>query len=302
MEAGDVLNNSKLCSFYKVEMLIIRSFPSEAFYINYAVGCALNVLLTISGIFLNSLVIIAYWKSPQLRRKGSYFLIMLLSINDLVVGVLGNANHTLTLALTLNGNPKCILYILVDLLAFPSAAISFMTLFVLNIERYLSIVYPIYHRTKVTKSKLSRCAVGLWLISVGLTFAYPIFGEFTKNLTSFVMYSVLFATCYIYISIFRTARKPARVLSTEIRSRTQQIQNIQNINLAKSCAIVVVCTVVCYLPFAVARPFQEDDSDTLVLAMWSVTCALAAPSLNSIVFVLSNPVFRTEVKKILRKK
>ena len=302
MDEVNVLNSSKLCSFGKVEMRILISFPSQAYYVNFAMGCAVNILLTISTTFLNSLTVIAYWKSPQLRRKSSYFLIMLLSANDLLVGILGNAMYALTLVLTLNGKSRCILYILVDLLAFPTAAISFMTLFTLNVERYLSIVYPIYHRTKVTKSKLLRCTVILWLVSIGLTVAYPTLGEATTKLTSFIMYSIILATCYIYISIFITARRTVRVSPGEIRrNRTQQSQNNQNMNLAKSCAIVVVCTVICYLPFALVRSEQQEDFQTLVFAMWSVTFALAASSVNNIVFFLSNPVFRNEVKKIFRK-
>jgi hypothetical protein len=302
MEDANFMNNSKLCSFYEVHLRIIVVFPSRAYYVNYAIGCALNIILTISAIFLNSLTVITYWKSPQLRRKSSYFLIMLLSVNDLLVGILGNANHALTLALTLNGNSKCVRYILVDLLAFPTAAISFTTLFTLNVERYLSIVYPIYYRTKVTKSKLLRCAVLLCLVSIGLTVAYPTLGEATTKLTSFIMYSIILATCYIYVSIFITARRTARVSPGEIRrNRTQQSQNNQNMNLAKSCAIVVICTVICYLPFALVRSEQQEDFQTLVFAMWSVTFALAASSVNNVVFFLSNPVFRNEVKKIFRK-
>ena len=296
------MNNSELCSFHKVEMYIARSFPSHAFYVNYVAGCALNVLLTVSAILLNGLVIIAYWKSPQLRRKSSHFLIMLLSVNDLVVGVLGNANHAVTLVLTLNGDPKCVMYILVDLLAFPTAAMSFMTLFVLNVERYLSVVHPIYHRTKVTKSKLFCCAVVLWSVSIAVMICYATLGAIAKNLTSFIMCFIIFATCYVYISIFRAARKPVRVSSVEVRARTQRIQDEQNINLAKSCAIAVICTLACYLPFAVARSLQRNDFQTLVLAMWSVTCALAASSLNCVVFFLRNPVLRTEVKRIFNLK
>ena len=296
MKDLEFLNNSELCSFYKIEMRIFRSFPSQAFYVNYAVGCALNVLLTISTILLNSVLIIAYWRSPRLRQKNSYFLIMLLSINDFVVGIFGNANLTVNLALTLYGNSKCITYILVDLLAFPTAAMSFMTLFALNVERYLSIVHPIYHRTNVTKSKLLRSAVLLWLISLAVTFCYPTLGAIAKNVTTFIMCFIIFATCYVYFAIFRTARKPARSAS-----RSQREQDSQNINLAKSCVVVVICTLVCYLPFAVTRSFQRHDYQTLVFAMWSITFALSAPSLNCVVFFLRNPVFRTEVEKIFRK-
>lgn len=150
----NIQNDTKLCSFYSVELRVILLFPSPAYYMLYVFGCVFNIVLTISAIFLNSLSIIVYWKSSQLRRKKSYFLIMVLSVNDLLVGIFGNAFHATALVLHLNGEPECNMYILYDLLAFPTAAMSFSTLFTLNIERYLSIVHPIYHRAKVTKGKL----------------------------------------------------------------------------------------------------------------------------------------------------
>ena len=45
----------------------------------------LNVLFFFSGICLNSLVIVSFWRSAQLRKKLCYFAIMLLSCCDLLV-------------------------------------------------------------------------------------------------------------------------------------------------------------------------------------------------------------------------
>ena len=289
----NIENNTELCSFYNVQLRVVLLFPSLAYYIIYVFGCVFNIVLTISAICLNSLSIIVHWKSPQLRRKKSYFLIMVLSVNDLVVGILGNASHAIALVLHLNGDPECNMYILVDLLAFPTAAMSFATLFTLNIERYLSIVHPIYHRTKVSKIKLVGFALVLWTVSIGLTLAHLTLGEISNILTSSIMYGIFLATCYIYFRIFRTGvLKSTSISSLDIRNR------LQNMKLAKSCAIVVICTLVCYLPFAVVRSLEQNSLRTLVLTMWGVTFALAASSLNNVVFLVSNPVFRNEVKKI----
>ena len=57
----------------------------------------LNVLLFFSGICLNSLVIVSFWRSAQLRKKLCYFAIMLLSCCDLLV-VLTNAQFMILIA------------------------------------------------------------------------------------------------------------------------------------------------------------------------------------------------------------
>lgn len=119
-------------------------------------------------------------------------------------------------------------------------------------------------------------------------------GEVSNHLTSVIMYNISLATGYLYFRIFKTgARKITSVSSVDLRNR------LQNMKLARSCAIVVICTLVCYVPFAVVRSLEQNSLETLVLSMWGVTCALAASSLNNIVFLASNPVFRNEVKKTL---
>ena len=52
----------------------------------------LNIFFFLSGICLNSLVIISFWRSALLRKKLCYFMIMVLSCLDLLVVL---TNHPL---------------------------------------------------------------------------------------------------------------------------------------------------------------------------------------------------------------
>ena len=88
------------------------NIPSQTYYISYVVGLICNTLLIISGIILNSATILAYWKSAQLRNKTPYFGVMLLSILEVTVAVVGNSIFVLSLAFTLYGNPNCTITIL----------------------------------------------------------------------------------------------------------------------------------------------------------------------------------------------
>ena len=51
-----------------------------------------NILFFVSGIFLNSLVIVSFWRSVQLRKELCYFMIMVLSCCDLLTVL---TNHSL---------------------------------------------------------------------------------------------------------------------------------------------------------------------------------------------------------------
>ena len=74
---------------------------------------------------------------------------------------------------------------------------SVMTLFGLNIERYLSILHPIYHRTRVTKSKLLKMIVGFWLLMITVRSFYIVFGKIMKILLSAVLVFIAFSTLHL---------------------------------------------------------------------------------------------------------
>ena len=54
-------------------------------FVNLIFIIVLNILFFFPGIFLNSLVIVSFWRSVQLRKKLCYFMIMILSCCDLLV-------------------------------------------------------------------------------------------------------------------------------------------------------------------------------------------------------------------------
>ena len=55
------------------------------YFVNLIFIFVINILFFFSGICLNSLVIVSFWRSAQLRKKLCYFTIMVLSCCDLLV-------------------------------------------------------------------------------------------------------------------------------------------------------------------------------------------------------------------------
>ena len=53
-------------------------------YIHLISLCVVNIIFTFSGIILNTLVIVNFWKSSQLRKKLCHFMVLVLSCFDLV--------------------------------------------------------------------------------------------------------------------------------------------------------------------------------------------------------------------------
>ena len=298
----------KSCSFYNDDIPMFIGIPSNVYYMNYIVALILNVFLTISTIFLNSVTILAYINSALLKSKKSYFLIMLLSVNDLLVGLFPNGSFVLVLINVVIGHPKCEIYIMFYYECYVLAAMSITTLFGLNIERYLSIQHPFYHHTKVTKSKLLKMIVGFWFLTITLRLPSLVYGKIMNISSSILFLLIAFSTLYIYAAIFITVRKKPQLTETretEERSteeeRTNKKEQLQNIKMAKSCAIVVGLVFTCNIPMAITKLISASNIHTLtLLSLWSATIVMSASSINSLVFFWKNLVLRKEAKQLFK--
>jgi hypothetical protein len=288
----------QVCPLHNAQYVSAFTLPSQTYYINYVVGTIFNTLFILTGIILNSVTILAYWRSARLRSKSSYFLIMLLSAFDLTTAIVGHLFFVLSMALTLNGNPNCTICISHNILTFSTVGMSLATLFVLNVERYLCIVHPFFHRTKITKMRLLSVAAMFWLYACLLTFSYPILGNNVARLiTSSTTFLVVVFTVCIYISICCAVRRSA---SNTSEGNGNQVKKLQNLKMAKSCAIVVASTVMCFLPFAIIQFLEMSIFKIMFMHMWATTLTLLSASLNSLVFFWRNSVLREEAKAVLK--
>ncbi len=298
-----------ICHFHTDKIHMFTGFPSNVYYTK-EIALIFNIFLTILTIFLNWVTLLAFMRSTQLKNKKSYFLIMLLSVNDLLVGLFGNSSYVLVLITIIIGYPRCKINIAFDFVAFYLGIMSIMTLFALNIERYLSILHPFYHRTKVTRSRLLKMVVAFWLLPLTLRSLRFIFGKIVRIIISGLIVCVVFSTVYIYASIYITIRRRPQLtepretedrvtVTRVVEGRMNQTKALQNIKMTKSCAIVVGLVFVCNLPFAVTYSLPTSNTLTLV-ALWSITISLSASSLNSLVFFWKNAILRKETKKLFQ--
>ena len=126
------------------------------YFINLIFIFAVNIFFFFSGICLNSLVILSFWRSVQRRKKLCYFMIMVLSCCDLLAVLTNNPLTTLIMMSWLTGKvdgnarwPHISLRSTNVFLGF-----SLFAPLVMNFDRYLATYYPIFHRTSVTKRRL----------------------------------------------------------------------------------------------------------------------------------------------------
>ena len=130
--------------------------------------CAMNICFTLTGTILNSLVIIIFWKSSQLRKKLCYLMIIVLSCVDVLSTVAYHPLLVIFLIIILTGHSDNLMQTILTYGRITSMfyGFSLITLFVMSLERYLSTAFPIFHRKAVTRNRL--------LTLLGVLFAFEI--------------------------------------------------------------------------------------------------------------------------------
>ena len=137
----------------------LTKIPSTA-HSNNMINAAgiFSTILILPTTLLNGISVFTIMKCPQLKEKLAYFLIMAQSLADLAVGCVGLPS--MSYICFSQESAYCFQkQFMVRLMILPFL-LSLITLTVMSIERYISIVHPTKHRNMVTKRKITIFLVG----------------------------------------------------------------------------------------------------------------------------------------------
>ena len=282
--------------------------------VNAVLLCAVNVIFTFVGIFLNSIVIISLLNS-QLRRKLCYFTILVLASFDLAVVVVF---HPLIIVETIF---SCVFTRFTDSTNVPYhkllSLFSLTALLTMTLERYLALMHPFYHAKFVTRSKLIAVFV-LFQLPIGI-YSMARFGNsdeyiqqaFSLSLIGIVLF-VIFCLNYKIFYIVRTIRNRAIVLVGNLNGSEQKNSEIKKskatLRKVSTCLLAVACLLVCYCPtivrFGLALTGAQADwsDETLrIVHLWAKTFITLNSSLNCLIFFYRNSALRRHGETMLEK-
>ena len=271
---------------------------------------ALDGLLIIPTILLNITAAKTILKSSKLKEKPCFFLILVQSVLDTAVGAIVLPLYTFGLATQAAGVPNCWVTFLGLVITLIFSICSYVTLIVMTFERYMGIFHPLIHRTKVTKRRLLKSIIFLSPVAFILNIASNMFAKGEYNIIGDLITLIFVAfTAFVYTRIFAFARKRFRV-SKRARdgeakpTSSEKKENrkfLQETKLAKSCFLVVACSMICYFPTSFTFLYDDMDIFTMnVFLAFLLTIVLLNSSLNSIIFFWRNPILRRNVKSNLR--
>ena len=293
-----------LVPFFKIDQLTSHAMEL-VYFVNLIFIFVVNILFFFSGICLNSLVIVSFWRSVQLRKKLCYFTIMILSCCDLLVVLTSHPSTALTAMLWLTEMFSVYPGWLVILLDLSNICIfsSLLALLVMSVDRYLATHYPLFHRTSVTKGKLLNVFSFLFFITITVM-------AISKNdlvvpyQVGLLIFGILVIPPMLFINykLLTVARKNRR--DKDISPEMKKSFSLKNIS---GCLLVVACLLVLSIPnvvYIVLRLTSKDRKNTLnnagLAGFWSATTAAMNSTFNCLIFYWKNKTLRAEGMKVIK--
>ena len=267
------------CNIFATEYAFIRKLPSHSLYINHIIVLAVNGILVIPTILLNAVSIMTISKSSQLKSKPCYFIILIQSAADLVVGVLGIPLYLANLSGEIRGDSNCVVAVLAHRLSRITVGISTLILFGMTLERYIAVLHP-YSYSRVTKKKIlifacfaAKGVVFVAILSSAIRVLRSIF--ITATVTLFFIFAT-FVYTRIYLVVIKMVDSQNNTHSVAVTEEniTRKKRFLQEIKQAKSCFLVVMCYfILCFLPVTLAIIFviKGNQFEVQTIYAWATT-------------------------------
>ena len=260
-------------------------------YINFIFLAMFNGVFFILGNFLNSVVIVALLRSRQHLKTLCSFMILVVTCFDLATVTVCHPLIITSSYIWSTGDYEATnIYHRIKKYSTILFHFSFMALLVMNIDRFLAISYPFFHKQKVTKQRLMvLLGVLLVIIFIGQALAYlDVFGirvGYVAVLVAVYVLVIFTLNCKIY----KIAKKARRGLVTGI----------------STCILAVACftlfsspsMIYCALKFT---PDMFSEENGMLFRLWVSAFSCINSSLNCLVFFWKDKSLRQEGTNILK--
>ena len=255
-QSENIRNVLTKCYLLNAKFDHVTGFQSNKYELNRIFNIVFLGILMLSTIFLNTVAIITIQKSPQLKKKLCYFVILVQSCVDLGVGCVAIPTVSVFLLAPFINVDDCISILLARSTTLLFTGLSVVTLLALTLERYLGVVHPFFHRTRLTKKHIATFVVGGALILLSLVAASIFFQGIIIKHTAIGLLAILFIfVAFAYIRIYLVIRKVKRPKPTPHDKAGEGNRRglFREAKHAISCFIVVVCFVLFIIPYNQAK-------------------------------------------------
>lgn len=296
-EEMDVVN----CSFQEV----IRFPHTMSARVTAVSTCIISALGLITAVSCNTLFVVAFARTRELRTLANLFLVSL-SFTDLLVGAVVEPLYIARQSLALSGFDDCGVWIAYLTMALFCTGASFLNLTLISCERYVAIFSPLNYMRLVTKTRVLSIIGCMWLTWVTLTSMR--FAGIPNRIVYLICFAVIGScyavTAFVYFFIFREARRHHRRIVAEQQNYDPLAPSVaRETKFAKTMAYIFGALLICYSPGMVIlliRTIKGDSPELLYnFYPWAENLIFLNSSLNPMIYCWRNREIRCAVFRVI---
>ena len=278
---------------------------------------AITLMMTIIGIFGNTVALFILTSSKKIKTSKSYILLMNQSAIDLLYCLIVILNIALINLLSwnnMNGLWDSVLchVIYSNLNSGIVLCCSSYNLVALSLDRMVSVLWPIMHRINITRRNMLNLSVFVWILGciVMMMFSIPVNGikpnktcyfwdNYQLNSTSYTVYMISFNMA---ISIIPLLLMLVSFIIIYIRISTTVSNTNVKLNVIKMLATCVCLYCACHIPRAIISIYHRFYENELIVDIQLFITSMMMVQLNAIVNPIIYCIQYVDYRKELRKR
>ncbi|XP_031567958.1 D(1)-like dopamine receptor [Actinia tenebrosa] len=217
----------------------------------------INVVTSPPTVLINSLVIWTVLENKQLRSNSYYLVVAILSLSDLLIGLVVQPLFVSLLICIINQCTYiCELTMSCVMLEVLCSALTAVTTAIISLERYLYIEHPLYYQTSVTSKKLMIAIAVSWVL-LGTVLPASRFlvndSYWARQLPVILTIGLSFVVILFCVTkIHLTARRQMRAIAAQQEPVVQQ-SKIKEYKRIFTLGLIVLASVACLCPILVLK-------------------------------------------------
>ena len=258
-------------------------------------------LICLFGIISHIILFISFIKDPLecFRNSGTYF-----------IAQLALADFLVCLSTMIILNCTMSLYIARITIMIP-AAVSFIMIISVSVDRFLIVTYPLKHRFLMEKKIIIIWLFMVWLISTIYPTKLVIVGRTTnEDKTSqriLAVIAILFTATMYALTVFKLKKQSQHMAlcnATSSENRARQKRLLKEKQFLRTIILIATIALICILPYMVWRAFdsllnfhqQLDSKTTTILKSLLNAVYMVNFAINPCIYFIRLPNYRRAFK------
>ncbi|XP_068740038.1 histamine H2 receptor-like [Montipora capricornis] len=311
-----------VCEYIEPLGVQMAPFPQTTLFLAVSVSlCVVNGLLCPLTVFGNVLVFASVLRKASLRNVANSS-ILCLAFTDLMVGFFVQPSYIIYQASKINArsdNFPCTQLLVYSFSGVICICMSFLTLTLISVERYLAVFYPYCYIERVHTRRVVAVSVAVWLtasaILLGLRFSFGINSNQEIGVISLIILTNFVMTSAVYIKILRLVKRCNAQVVVEMTDNAfnsangptelQAQSNHREAKASKTVAFVTGTLFLCFTPTLCTTIVDQAGlarKDLLYHVIYPIaeTAVLLNSCLNPGIYVWRNEGIRRSLFELLR--